>query len=64
MIAPPCGSCWRPGPSFRQNAQMTDNYFDETVAARYDASSADMFDPAVLNVTVDFLADLAGDGRA
>jgi SAM-dependent methyltransferase len=35
-------------------------YFDERVAARYDASSADRFDPAVLTPTVDFLAELAG----
>ena len=39
------------------------NYFDEPVAERYDASSADMFDPAVVDPAVDFLADLA-DGSA
>jgi SAM-dependent methyltransferase len=41
-----------------------DGYFDERVAARYDESSAEMFDPAVVGPTVDFLADLAGSGRA
>jgi SAM-dependent methyltransferase len=41
-----------------------DGYFDEQVAARYDESSAEMFDPAVLDPVVDFLAELAGDGRA
>jgi SAM-dependent methyltransferase len=41
-----------------------DGYFDERVAARYDDSSPEMFDPAVLEPTVDFLAELAGDGRA
>ena len=41
-----------------------DGYFDEPVAARYDESSADMFEPAVLDPAVDFLAELAGDGRA
>jgi SAM-dependent methyltransferase len=41
-----------------------DGYFDESVAARYDESSADMFDPAVLDPVVDFLAELAGDGAA
>ena len=41
-----------------------DGYFDEPVAARYDESSAEMFDPAVVEPTVDFLAELAGDGRA
>jgi SAM-dependent methyltransferase len=41
-----------------------DGYFDERVAARYDESSAEMFDPAVVDPVVDFLADLAGSGRA
>lgn len=36
------------------------NYFDEPVAEAYDDDSAAMFDPAVLDPTVDFLADLAG----
>jgi SAM-dependent methyltransferase len=40
------------------------NYFGEAVAARYDADASDMFDPAVLEPTVDFLASLAGDGPA
>jgi SAM-dependent methyltransferase len=40
------------------------DHFDEPVAARYDASSADMFDPAVVDPAVDFLAALAGDGAA
>jgi len=40
------------------------NYFGERVAERYDASSADMFDPALVGATVDFLAELAGDGAA
>jgi SAM-dependent methyltransferase len=43
---------------------MPENHFDEPVAARYDASSADMFEPAVLGPTVDFLAALAGNGPA
>jgi SAM-dependent methyltransferase len=41
-----------------------DGYFDERIAARYDESSADMFDPAVVDPLVDFLAELAGTGRA
>ena len=41
-----------------------DGYFGETVAARYDDSSADMFDPAVVDPVVDLLVELAGDGRA
>jgi SAM-dependent methyltransferase len=41
-----------------------DGFFDEQVAARYDESDADMFDPAVVDPAVDFLADLAGNGPA
>ena len=39
-----------------------DGYFDERVAARYDESAAEMFDPAVVDPVVDFLAGLAGSG--
>ena len=42
----------------------SDGYFDERVAARYDESSADMFDAAVVDPVVDFLVELAGGGRA
>jgi SAM-dependent methyltransferase len=38
--------------------------FDERVAASYDADSAAMYDPAVVDPAVDFLAGLAGDGTA
>lgn len=41
-----------------------DGYFDEPVAARYDASEGEMFDAAAIDPAVDFLADLAGIGRA
>ena len=41
-----------------------DGYFDERVAARYDESAAEMFDPAVVEPVVDFLVELAGSGRA
>jgi SAM-dependent methyltransferase len=41
-----------------------DGYFDERVAARYDESAADMFDPAVVDPVVDLLVELAGGGRA
>jgi SAM-dependent methyltransferase len=40
------------------------NYFDERVAEQYDATSADMFEPAVVDPAVSFLADLAHDGAA
>jgi len=41
-----------------------ENFFDKDVAPGYDANSADMFDPAILGPTVDFLAERAGDGPA
>ncbi len=41
-----------------------DGYFDERIAARYDESSAEMFDPAVVDPVVDLLVELAGSGRA
>ena len=43
---------------------MPKNYFDERIAEGYDEASADMFDPAVVDPAVAFLADLAGGGRA
>lgn len=39
-------------------------YFDESIAARYDDSTAEMFDPAVVRPAVDLLAHLARGGRA
>jgi SAM-dependent methyltransferase len=44
--------------------QDDDGYFDERVAARYDESAAEMFDPAVVEPVVDLLGELAGSGRA
>ena len=41
-----------------------DGYFDERIAASYDESGGEEFDPEVIEQTVDFLADLAGSGRA
>ena len=43
---------------------MPTDHFGERVAARYDELSADMFDPAVVDPVVDFLAGLAGQGAA
>lgn len=40
-----------------------DGYFGERVAAAYDESSAEMFEPDVVDATVAFLAGLAGGGR-
>src|SRR5258706_14544931 len=41
-----------------------DGYFGEPVAATYDQSSADMFEPGVVDTAVNVLAGLAGEGRA
>jgi SAM-dependent methyltransferase len=43
---------------------MPEDHFGERVAEGYDESSADMFEPAVVDPVVDFLADLAGHGAA
>jgi len=43
---------------------MPEDHFGEHVAARYDDSSTDMFEPASVDPVVDFLADLAGHGAA
>jgi SAM-dependent methyltransferase len=43
---------------------VPENHFGERVAERYDESSADMFEPAVIDPAVDFLAELAGSGAA
>jgi SAM-dependent methyltransferase len=41
-----------------------DGYFDERVAARYDESSSEMFDAGIVDPVIDFLAEIAGNGRA
>ncbi len=43
---------------------MPKDHFGNDVAAVYDETSAAMFDPEVLGLTVDLLAELAGDGAA
>jgi len=40
------------------------NHFEGRIAQHYDADSSEMFDPAVVGPTVDFLADLARGGSA
>jgi len=39
-------------------------YFDERIAERYEAYWPNLFEPAVVDPVVSFLADLAGDGGA
>jgi SAM-dependent methyltransferase len=43
---------------------MPEDHFGERVAARYDESTSELFDPAAVEPVVEFLADLAGDGAA
>ncbi|HZQ64790.1 MAG TPA: methyltransferase domain-containing protein [Gaiellaceae bacterium] len=43
---------------------MPEDHFGEEVAARYDESEEEAFDPAVIETTVDFLAAAAGGGAA
>ena len=51
------GNSWHSPP-------VPEDYFDEPIAERYDASSADMFQPAAVDPAVELLAGLAGDGGA
>jgi SAM-dependent methyltransferase len=43
---------------------VRENHFGERVAARYDESSAEMFEAAAVDPVVEFLAGLAGHGAA
>ena len=43
---------------------MAVDYFGERVAATYDEDESEMFDPALVAATVDFLAEQAGGGLA
>lgn len=43
---------------------MQDDHFGETVAAQYDAWTAEVFDPRAIESAVDFLSDFAGGGTA
>ena len=46
------------------SASVPENYFDEPIATRYDTIWANLFEPAVVDPAVSFLADLAGTGAA
>jgi SAM-dependent methyltransferase len=43
---------------------VAENYFDERIAATYEAKWPELFDPAVVDPAVNFLADLARSGTA
>ena len=46
------------------DSTLPDDYFGEAVAARYDETATDMSLPEVVGPVVEFLANLAGEGRA
>jgi 16S rRNA A1518/A1519 N6-dimethyltransferase RsmA/KsgA/DIM1 with predicted DNA glycosylase/AP lyase activity len=43
---------------------VAENYFDERIAATYEAKWPELFEPAVVEPAVSFLADLARSGTA
>ena len=43
---------------------VAENYFDERIAATYEAKWPELFEPAVVAPAVSFLADLARSGTA
>jgi SAM-dependent methyltransferase len=51
-------------PRYGPAVDDSDGYFGERIAATYDESSADMFEPGVVDAAVGVLAGLAGGGRA
>src|SRR6476619_5005964 len=61
---PRCSSLTRLSVGRYIPAVHDDGYFDERVAAKYDDDVAELFDPEVLVPVIDFLAELAGNGRA
>src|SRR4051812_26649547 len=44
--------------------RMAETHFDEWIAQHYDTLWPELFDPAFVEPTVDFLADLVGTGAA
>jgi SAM-dependent methyltransferase len=43
---------------------VPENYFDERIAKSYEAKWPELFEPAVVSPTVNFLSDLVGNGSA
>ena len=46
------------------SARVAKNYFDERIARAYESRWPELYEPAAIEPVVDFLADLAGGGRA
>jgi SAM-dependent methyltransferase len=55
---------WRHAGDPCHAAPVPENYFDERVAKSYDAKWPELFEPAVIDPVVSFLAELAGTGAA
>jgi SAM-dependent methyltransferase len=55
---------WRLWRVCGHSGSMPENNFDERIAETYEAKWPELFDPAVVDPAVDFLADLAGSGAA
>ena len=55
---------WRLAGSSWHSAPVPEIYFDERIAEGYDTLWANLFEPAVVDPAVSFLADLAGTGAA
>jgi SAM-dependent methyltransferase len=51
-------------PSLWHSSPVPNIYFDEQIAEGYDQGPTDLFEPALIDATVTFLADLAGEGGA
>jgi len=60
----PSANGWRRAGDPCHAAPVPKNYFDERIAKTYDAKWAELFEPAVVDPAVSFLADLAGTGAA
>ena len=55
---------WQLAENSWHSAPMPENYFDERIAKGYEAKWPNLFEPAMVDPVVSFLADLAGDGAA
>src|SRR5438094_3794187 len=60
----PAGNRWQLAGRAWHSAPVPEIHFDERIAAVYDVGGTVEFDPAVIDSTVSFLADLARDGAA
>jgi SAM-dependent methyltransferase len=60
----PWANGWRHVLDARHAAPVPENYFDERIAKTYEAKWPELFEPAVVDPVVSFLAELAGTGAA